>query len=69
MDGETVIHIPAFAHGTTAALKEILRPLDRTRPLVLDLRSCAMGSFDEAARAAALFAPPGFLGELSGRRI
>ncbi len=69
IDGETVIRIPAFVPGTTAALKEILKPLDRTRPLVLDLRSSATGSFDEAARAAALFVPAGPLGELSGRRI
>jgi C-terminal peptidase prc len=69
VDGETVIHIPSFAPGTVAALKEILKPLDRTRPLLLDLRSNAMGSFDEAARAAALFVPAGSLGELSGRRI
>ncbi|HSB64566.1 MAG TPA: S41 family peptidase [Thermoanaerobaculia bacterium] len=69
IDGETVIRIPSFVGGTTAALKEILKPLDRTRPLVLDLRSSATGSFDEAARAAALFVPAGPLGELSGRRI
>ncbi|MEO8587586.1 MAG: S41 family peptidase [Acidobacteriota bacterium] len=69
VDGETVLHVPSFASGTAAALKEILKPLDRTKPLVLDLRSNAMGSFDEAARAAALFVPAGSLGELSGRRI
>lgn len=69
VDGETVIRIPAFVPGTTAALKDILKPLDPTRPLVLDLRSSATGSFDEAARAAALFVPAGPLGELSGRRI
>jgi C-terminal peptidase prc len=69
IDGETVIRVPAFVPGTTAALKEILKLLDRTRPLVLDLRSSATGSFDEAARAAALFVPAGPLGELSGRRI
>ncbi len=69
IDGETVIRIPAFVPGTTAALKDILKPLDRTRPLVLDLRSSATGSFDEAVRAAALFVPAGPLGELSGRRI
>ena len=69
VDGETVILVPSFTPGTVAALKEILKPLDRTRPLLLDLRSNAMGSFDEAARAAALFVPAGPLGELSGRRI
>jgi C-terminal peptidase prc len=69
VNGETVIHIPAFSPGTAAALKEILKPLDRSRPLVIDLRSSATGSFDEAARAAALFVPAGPLGELSGRRI
>ncbi|MDL2718781.1 MAG: S41 family peptidase [Acidobacteriota bacterium] len=69
VDGETVIHVPSFTPGTVAALKEILKPLDRTKPLVLDVRSNAMGSFGEAARAAALFVPAGSLGELSGRRI
>ncbi len=69
IDGETVIRIPAFVSGTTAAVKEILKPLDRTRPLVIDLRSSATGSFEEAARTAALFVPAGPLGELSGRRI
>lgn len=67
--GETVVKIPSFAPGTAAAVREILTPLDRTRPLVLDLRDNAWGSFDEAARAAALFVPPGALGELKGRKI
>jgi C-terminal processing protease CtpA/Prc len=64
-----VIRIPSFTAGTTAALKAILQPLDRSRPLVLDLRSNAFGSFEEAARSASLFAPAGPLGELSGRKI
>lgn len=67
--GETVVKIPSFAPGTAAAVREILAPLDRTRPLVLDLRENARGSFDEASRAAALFVPPGALGELKGRKI
>jgi carboxyl-terminal processing protease len=69
VDGEIVIRVPSFTPGTAAALKEILKPLDRTRPLVLDVRGNAIGSFDESARAAALFVPAGPLGELSGRRI
>jgi carboxyl-terminal processing protease len=67
--GDTVVTIPSFAPGTASAVRQILLPLDRTRPLVLDLRNNAWGSFDEAARAAALFVPPGALGELKGRKI
>ncbi len=67
--GETVLAIAGFGPGTAAAVKAILAPLDRTRPLVLDLRNNAWGSYDEAARTAALVVPPGPLGELKGRRI
>ncbi|MGE5347237.1 MAG: S41 family peptidase [Acidithiobacillales bacterium] len=66
---ETVVKIPSFGPGTASALREILAPLDRARPLVLDLRENAWGSYDEAARTAALFVPPGPLGELKGRKI
>lgn len=66
---ETIVKIPSFGPGTAAAVKAILTPLDRTRPLVLDLRENAWGSYDEAARAAALFVPAGPLGELKGRKI
>jgi carboxyl-terminal processing protease len=66
---ETVIKIPSFGPGTVSAVREILAPLDRARPLVLDLRENAWGSYDEAARTAALFVPPGPLGELMGRKI
>jgi C-terminal peptidase prc len=69
IDGETVVRIPSFAPGTAAAIRKILEPLDRTHGLVLDVRSNATGSFDEAARAVALFVAPGPLGELKGRRI
>lgn len=66
---ETVVRIPSFGPGTAAAVRAILAPLDRTRPLVLDLRENAWGSYDEAARTAALFVPAGALGELKGRKI
>ncbi|HQR67979.1 MAG TPA: S41 family peptidase [Thermoanaerobaculia bacterium] len=66
---ETVVKIPSFGPGTAAAVRAILAPLDRTRPLVVDLRDNAWGSYDEAARTAALFAPAGSLGELTGRKI
>lgn len=66
---ETVVRIPSFGPGTASAVREILAPLDRTRPLVLDLRENAWGSYEEAARTAALFVPAGPLGELKGRRI
>jgi carboxyl-terminal processing protease len=61
--------IPGFGPGTTAAVKAILAPLDRTRPLILDLRENAWGSYDEAVRTAALFVRAGPLGELRGRKI
>ncbi len=68
-EGETIITISAFVPGTAAELKKILAPLDRTRPLLLDVRNNGIGSYDEAARCAALFVPAGPLGELRGRRI
>ncbi len=69
VDGELVLRVPSFVPGTAAAIRKILEPLDRTRPIVLDVRSNATGSYEEAARAAALFVAPGPLGELEGRRI
>jgi carboxyl-terminal processing protease len=69
VEGQAVITIPDFAPGTTAALKQILSQLDKTKPLLLDLRGDAFGAFDEAARAAALFVSPGVLGELKGKRV
>jgi len=66
---ETIVKVPSFGPGTAAAVKTILAPLDRTKPLVLDLRDNAWGSYDEAARTAALFVPAGPLGELKGRKI
>jgi len=69
VEGETVVRIPSFVPGTAAALKEALRPLDRTKPVILDLRSNALGDFDEAARAAALFVTAGPLGQLKGKKI
>ncbi len=69
VSGETVVRIPSFEPGTVAALREALAPLDPTKGLVLDLRSNARGSFDEAAQAASLFVPAGPLAELKGRKI
>lgn len=69
IDGETVIRIPSFVPGSAEALRKLLEPLDRTHPLVLDVRSNATGTYEEAARAAALFVEPGPLGELRGRKI
>jgi carboxyl-terminal processing protease len=69
IEGETVIRIAAFVPGTAAGVKKILEPLDKTHPLVLDVRNNALGSFEEAARTAALFVAPGPLGELKGRKI
>jgi carboxyl-terminal processing protease len=67
--GETVVRIPDFAPGTAAALKALIAPFDRTKPLLVDLRGNASGSYDEAARAAGLFVPAGPLGELKGRKV
>jgi carboxyl-terminal processing protease len=67
--GETVVKIPDFAPGTAAALKALIAPFDRTKPLIVDLRGNASGSYDEAARAAGLFVPPGPLGEMKGRKV
>jgi carboxyl-terminal processing protease len=66
---EMVVKIPSFGPGTASAVRELLAPLDRTRPLVLDLRDNAWGSYEEAVRTAALFVPAGPLGELKGRKI
>lgn len=69
VSGELVVKLPAFGPGTADALARLLDPLDRTKSLVLDLRGNAWGSFDEAARAEALFGPAGAIGELKGRKI
>jgi carboxyl-terminal processing protease len=69
ISGELVVKVPAFGPGTADALAGILAPLDRTKSLVLDLRGNAFGSWDEAARSAALLGPAGPLGELKGRKI
>ena len=67
--GETVIRIPDFAPGTAAALKSLISPFDRTKPLIVDLRGNAFGSYDEAAKAVGLFVPAGPIGELKGRKV
>jgi len=50
-------------------VKKILSAYDRTKPLILDLRGNALGEFEEAARTAAFFVPPGVLGEMKGKKI
>ena len=69
VSGELVVKVPAFSPGSAEALAALLAPLDRTKSLVLDLRGNAWGTWEEAARAAALFGPAGELGTLKGRRI
>ena len=69
VSGELVVRISSFAPGTADALGAILAPLDRGKPLVIDLRGNASGSWDEAAKAAALLGPAGPLGELRGKKI
>jgi carboxyl-terminal processing protease len=68
VEGQSVITVPDFAPGTAAALKTMLAQLDRTKPLLIDVRGNAYGTYDEAAHSAALFISPGVLGELKGRR-
>lgn len=69
VESQIVLRVPSFTPGTADAVKELLKSYDRTKPLLLDVRSNATGTFDEAARAAALFAPAGPLGQMKGRRI
>ena len=69
VSGELVVRVPAFGPGTAEALSKILQPLDRTKSLVVDLRGNAFGSWDEAAKSAALLGPAGPIGELKGRKI
>jgi carboxyl-terminal processing protease len=69
VDGEMVVRIPSFTPGVAAAIRKILEPLDRSHALVIDVRSNATGTFEEAARTASLFVAPGPLGELRGRKI
>ncbi len=47
--------------GRTGELKNVLAGLDRSLPLVLDLRRCSGGDLGEAALVAGLFAGPGLL--------
>ncbi|MCE7957830.1 MAG: hypothetical protein DYH06_07805, partial [Acidobacteria bacterium ACB2] len=68
-EGEVVVRIPGFGDGTADKVRSLLAPLDRSRAILIDVRGAASGSFDEAARVAALFAPPGPVGELKGKRI
>lgn len=68
-EGEVVVRIPHFGDGTAARVRSLLAPLDPARAVLIDVRGSASGSFDEAARVAALFAPPGPIGELKGKRI
>jgi carboxyl-terminal processing protease len=69
VDGETVLRVPSFTPGAAAAIRKILEPLDRTHALIVDVRNNATGTYEEAARAAALFVSAGPLGELKGRKI
>ena len=69
VEGETVVRVPSFNPGAAAAIRKILEPLDRTHALILDVRNNATGTYDDAARAAALFVAAGPLGELKGRKI
>ena len=69
VEGETVVRIPSFVPGTAAQIAALVSPLDRTKPILLDVRGNAFGDFEEAARASALFVEAGPLGELKGRKI
>lgn len=69
IESQIVLRVPSFAPGTADAVKELLKTYDRTKPLLIDIRSNATGSYEEAAKTAALFAPAGPLGEMKGRKI
>ncbi len=66
--GETVLRIPGFDPGTANTVKELLGPLDPNKAFMIDIRGSATGTFDEAARTAALFVPEGRLGEIRGKK-
>lgn len=69
-DGVSVIRIPYFAPGTSAAVEKALRALAPGGPaVIIDVRDSAGGDVDEAVRAASLFIPPGAVAKLSGKKI
>lgn len=47
--GAALVSLPDLVPGRAAELSRTLANVDRSQPLVLDLRNCATGSMDEAA--------------------
>jgi carboxyl-terminal processing protease len=62
--GATLLTLPDLAPGRAEELKRVLASLDRHQTLVLDLRTCARGSFQEAGAVAAVLGAKGDLGTL-----
>lgn len=60
----TLITFPDLSPGRAEELKTLLGGLDRKFPLILDLRSCAGGDLEEAARVAGLFYADGLFATL-----
>jgi len=49
-----MVTLPDLADGRAKELLGILKPADKRRPLVLDLRTCIGGTYDEAAKVASI---------------
>lgn len=60
-DGGALVTLPDLDAGRAEALKGLLAPLDRSQPLVLDLRQCVKGTLEEAAAVAGLLGAKGTL--------
>jgi len=65
------IRVPTLDPGRTEQLRQRLRALDRSGPrkLILDLRECASGNYEEAVSLAKLFLPSGNIATLRGQTV
>lgn len=62
--GAVLVALPDLGAGRAEELKRMLATLDRHQTLVLDLRTCASGTFQEAAAVAGGLGTKGLLGTL-----
>jgi carboxyl-terminal processing protease len=62
--GAVLVSLPDLATGRAVELKRLLAPLDRHQTLVVDLRTCAFGTIQEAAAVAGLLGAKGVLGSV-----
>jgi carboxyl-terminal processing protease len=69
VDGVPVLRITSVSPGTAAVARRTLRQLSLKGDslLLVDLRGASAGDYAEAARLAAIFAPPGEAGRLRDR--